>query len=128
MHAEVLCIATGATVGEAVGAVQQLSDQGIRMEVWNAHSLKPFASAQLVSLAKGKRLVVSVEDHVLIGGLASCVAEALAHAGHQPVHLALGVQDRFGESGDPAELYEAFGISSNAIARAVIQASRMNER
>jgi transketolase len=116
---QVICIATGATVAEALGAADRLKDQGIHMSVWNAHSLKPFDDETVNQIAAQAGLIVSVEDHSVIGGLGSCVAEALAQTSHHPRLVKLGVQDTFGESGDPAELYEKFGISAQAIAHQV---------
>ncbi|MCM2323806.1 MAG: transketolase family protein [Oligoflexia bacterium] len=117
--AQVICIATGATVAEGVKAAQALASQGIPMAVWNAHSLKPFDEQTTLSLAKDAKLLVTVEDHSVIGGLGSCVAEALATApAHAPL-LRLGVQDTFGESGEADELYEKHGLSANQIVRRV---------
>lgn len=117
--ADVVCIASGASVAEAIGAAKALGEQGVSMSVWNAHCLKPFDEARTRSLATQCKLVVTVEDHSVIGGLGSCVAEALAHErSHAPL-LKLGVQDTFGESGEPAELYDKHGISAKQIARRV---------
>lgn len=116
---QVICIATGATVTEAVQAAQSLAQQGIWMSVWNAHCLKPFDDETTIQLAKSARLMVSVEDHSVIGGLGSCVAEALAKTHSHPRLIKLGIQDTFGESGEPVELYDKFGISAKAIAAQV---------
>ena len=89
------------------------------MSVWNAHSLKPFDDEQTLKIAQGASLMITVEDHSVIGGLGSCVAEALAKTTSHPKLLKLGIQDQFGESGEPFELYEKHGISSGAIARTV---------
>lgn len=114
--AEAVCIASGATVAEAYRAAEELDAKGIAMSVWNAHSLKPFDAHTTIQIAKEAKLVVTVEDHSIIGGLGTCVAEALAGDGgvYRPL-VKLGIQDVFGESGDPAELYEKFGISAKAI-------------
>jgi transketolase len=116
---KVVCIATGAGVGEAVQASKLLAAQGISMSVWNAHSLKPFDDEQTLKIAQGASLMITVEDHSVIGGLGSCVAEALAMTTSHPKLLKLGIQDQFGESGEPFELYEKHGISAGAIARTV---------
>ncbi|MCM2276974.1 MAG: transketolase family protein [Oligoflexia bacterium] len=117
--AQVVCIASGATVAEAVEAAKALSQQGVSASVWNAHSLKPFDGQKTLELAKEAKLLVTIEDHSVIGGLGSCVAEAIATApSHAPL-LRLGVQDTFGESGEAVELYEKHGISSGQIARRV---------
>lgn len=117
--ASVVCVASGATVAESVEAAKLLASQGVEMSVWNAHSLKPFDDETTLAIAQGAKLMVTAEDHSVIGGLGSCVAEALAHASSHPPLLKLGVQDTFGESGDPAELYEKHGISAAQIARRV---------
>lgn len=116
---QVVCIASGAGVAEAVEAAKTLATQGIEMAVWNAHSLKPFDDAKTVELGKQAKLMVTVEDHSVIGGLGSCVAEALAQEPQHAALLRLGVQDTFGESGEGPELFEKHGISANQIVRRV---------
>ncbi len=116
-NADIICIATGASVAEAVGAAKLLENNGIQMSVWNAHCLKPFDDETMVQLAQNAKRIVTVEDHSVIGGLGTCVAEALAHMTQHPRLIKLGVQDIFGESGEPVELYDKFGISAAAIAR-----------
>lgn len=115
----VVCIATGASVAEAVEASKLLASQGIQMSVWNAHSLKPFDEATTTKIVRDARLTVTVEDHSVIGGLGSCVAEVLAKMSGHPPLVKLGIQDVFGESGEALELYEKHGISANQIARRV---------
>lgn len=121
---QVTCFATGAGVAEAVGAARALAAQGISMTVWNAHCLKPFDSAGARAAAQGARLAVTVEDHTVIGGLGSCVAESFAEVASHPRLIKIGVQDTFGESGEPAELYEKHGLSASAIARRVAEELR----
>jgi transketolase len=116
---QVICIATGASVAEAVQASDRLNEKGIQMAVWNAHCLKPFDEQGVLNISQHSQLVVTVEDHTVIGGLGSCVAEALAQTARHSRLIRLGVQDIFGESGDPAELYDKFGISAQAIAARV---------
>jgi transketolase len=118
-RARAICIATGATVAEAVAASKKLAGQGIAMSVWNAHSLKPFDDETVLELAKKTDLLVTVEDHSVIGGLGTCVAEALGRLTSHPRLVKLGIQDLFGESGEAFELYEKFGISGDAIAQKV---------
>ncbi len=118
--AEVIAIGSGAGVAEAILAANKLSTMGVRMSVWNAHSLKPFDEVQTRLLAQAAKLLVSVEDHTVIGGLASCVADALCtERSHAPL-LRIGVQDQFGESGEPVELYEKHGISGARIAESIL--------
>lgn len=120
---QVACIASGATVTEALQASRILEAKGITMGVWNAHSLKPFDEEGVQKIISGDgnppKLFVTAEDHSVIGGLGSCVAEVLAKSPKHPRLLKLGVQDLFGESGEGPELYEKHGISAAAIARSV---------
>lgn len=118
--AEVVAIGSGAGVAEAMRAAEILAGSGVRMSVWNAHSLKPFDDAKARELARAAQLMVTVEDHTVIGGLGSCVAEALStESNHAPL-LRVGVQDQFGESGEPLELYDKHGISAARIAETVL--------
>ena len=81
--------------------------------------MKPFDDGTTQELASRATLVVTVEDHSVIGGLGSCVAEAVSTMkSHAPL-LRLGVQDLFGESGEPSELYDLHGISALKIAERV---------
>lgn len=112
---DVALIATGASVAEAVAAAEKLKQDGVKALVWNAHTLKPFDQDTVLKIAPQARLIVTVEDHSVIGGLGTCVAEALATVPQHPRLIKLGIQDLFGESGEAAELYEKFGISAHAI-------------
>ncbi len=116
MKSRIACIGTGAVLTEAVEAAKLLEAKGIAMSVWNAHCLKPFDEETAVKIASEVDLMVTVEDHSVVGGLGTCVAEALAAKGVAKKLIKLGVQDLFGESGDPAELYDKFGLSARRIA------------
>ncbi len=118
--AAVCAFATGATLAEAVGAAKALSSKGVKVRVINVHSLKPFDVKGCLDALRGTSLVVSVEDHTVLGGLGTCVAEAMAESGGtQPPLVRLGVQDLFGESGEGPELYDKHGISARTIAERV---------
>jgi transketolase len=116
---QVVLIATGACVAEAVKAAEELEKKKIGTTVWNAHCLKPFDEPTTGQIARGAKLVVTIEDHSVIGGLGTCVAEALAKSNSHPPLLKLGIQDTFGESGEPVELYDLHGISAAKIAEKV---------
>jgi transketolase len=121
---QIVCIASGATVAEAVQSAKQLDTQGISMSVWNAHCLKPFDEATVNQISKNANLMVTIEDHSVIGGLGSCVAETLAKVPSHPRLIMLGIQDTFGESGEPIELYDQHGISAQAITRRMTEELR----
>lgn len=126
----VVCIASGSIVTEAVQAAQALAKQGITMSVWNCHSLKPFDVEKTIELAQtpGTQLMITAEDHSVIGGVGTCVAESLAQMSAHPKLVKLGVQDLAGESGDPVELYDKHGISAKAIEQRVAQLLKGNSR
>ena len=121
---EIVCVATGALVAEAVQASEILKKSGIAMSVWNAHCLKPFDDETMRTLAQRTQLILTAEDHSVVGGLGTCVAEVLAQMDHHPRLIKIGVQDTFGESGEGPELFEKFGMSALAIANRVSQEVR----
>jgi transketolase len=113
---DVAIVASGATVAEALEGAELLAKHGVSAAVANVHTIQPIDTDLLVELAAACGRLVTVEDHVPTGGLAGAVCEALAERRPTPV-LRLGVRG-FGESGDPKELYERFGISGARIAEA----------
>lgn len=117
----IAAIATGAGVAEAMGVSQILGEQGISMSVWGAHCLKPFDVETVRQIASQCELLITVEDHTVIGGLGSAVAEILAQEKYHPPLKKFGVQDVFGESGEPAELFEKHGFSARAISAQVLK-------
>ncbi len=123
-RADVVFIGTGAGVAEAMGAAQALSDKGVGASVWNAHCLKPFDEETTLAATRGAKLVVTVEDHTVIGGLGTCVAETFAKSGQHPRLMKVGAQDVFGESGEPIELFDKHGISAKMIVEKVAAALR----
>jgi len=115
----VVLVGTGGTLGEAAQAAEKLQASGISTEVWNVTSFKPFDRVTAMKLAQDSRLLVTIEDHSVIGGLGDCFADVLGEMGSHAPLIKLGIQDQFGESGEPAELYEKFGISAAKIAETV---------
>ena len=111
---DVAILATGATVQEALDAAGLLAEHGISAAVANIHTIHPIDVDLLTDLASRCGRVVTVEDHVPVGGLGGAVCEALSTHQPTPVHR-IGVRG-FGESGDPKELYEKFGLSAARIA------------
>ena len=121
-NATVLLIGTGAGTAEAMKAAEILENAGIRTTVLNAHCLKPFDEKGLNQYIGGHSVIATVEDHSVIGGLGSCVAETLVHHAERPKFMKFGVQDLFGESGEPVELYDQHGISGAKVAEKIRQA------
>ncbi len=116
---KVALLGTGAGLQEAVGAADILAKRGVQATVVNVHSIKPFDAAGLLALTKDHQHIITVEDHSVIGGLGSAVAEVLAEAGSAVRLTRVGVQDQFGESGEPIELLEKHGITAAQVAALV---------
>ena len=111
----VTLVACGVMVEQALAAAEQLELDGIHAEVIDAATIKPPDAATITASALRTAAVVTCEEHSLIGGLGSAVAEALGELA--PVPLArVGVRDVFGTSGEPAELMEHFGLTATDIA------------
>ncbi len=111
---DVTLVATGIMVEAALEAAEMLAKQGINARVINIHTIKPIDREILVNAAKETGAIVTAEEHNVIGGLGSAVAEVLTEECPVPV-LKVGVQDTFGESGKPNELLEAYGLTANNI-------------
>lgn len=113
---DAVLLASGLTVAPAMAAVNSLRAEGISVALANVHTLKPFDAAHVRGLAHSHRLIVTVENHSVIGGLGSAVAEVMAEAGTGARLLRLGVQDRFAEGASTAYLFDKHGLSATGIA------------
>ena len=109
-------VATGIMVDAAIEAADMLAKDGIEARVINIHTIKPIDKDLLVKAAKETGALVTAEEHSVIGGLGSAVSEVLSEEYPVPV-LKVGVQDKFGESGKPDELLEAYGLTAKDIAK-----------
>jgi len=121
---EVALIAAGALVHEALLAARLLDAEGIGTVVINLHTVKPLDEEALVRAAKHIGRVVTIEEHQAAGGVGSAVAECLARRFPVPMRF-VAVHDRFGESGEPAELIAHFGLDAEAIVRAARELSEL---
>lgn len=109
--ADVTIIACGLMVGEALEAAEQLAAEGIDAEVINIHTIKPIDADLIVKSATKTGHVVTVEEHSVIGGLGSAVADVLCEQCPTPLKK-IGVNDTFGESGPGAELLHKYGLDA----------------
>ena len=115
---QAVIIATGVLVHNALVAAKDLEKEKINTVVLNVHTIKPLDDKKIVSLAKKIGAVVTVEEHQVMGGLGGAVAEALAQ--HAPVPQEfVGLQNTFGESGNPWDLINKYGMGVKDIVRAV---------
>ena len=119
---DVALLASGGTVQEAMRAAGMLADEGIDARVVNVHTIKPLDEGAVLAAAAECGRIVTVEDHDVVGGLGSAVAEVLAAADSARLSV-LGVRG-FGQSGTQEELYDAYGISANHVAEAARSAVR----
>ena len=115
---DVSIIGCGMLLYNALMAAEELSKEGIECEVINSHTVKPLDEKTIIESAKKTGAVVSVEEHQINGGLGSAVAECLARNYPVPQEF-IGMPNRFGESGEPDELIEAFGMGIGSIKEAV---------
>lgn len=116
---DVTIFATGIMTAKALDAAETLAKQGVQAEVINVHTIKPLDEETVIASAKKTGKVVTAEEHSIIGGLGSAVAEVLAR--QCPTKQAfVGVQDLFGESGSPNDLLEKYGLTTEAIVKAAV--------
>ena len=111
---DVAIIGCGPLVHNAILAASELEKEGIGVVVVNNHTIKPMDDRTIIKVAKDAGAVVTVEEHQVQGGMGSAVAEVLAKNHPVPIEF-IGVQNRFGESGSPAELLEHFGMGISHI-------------
>lgn len=118
---DVTIIATGLMVNEALKSKDILAKQGISARVINMATIKPIDKAIVIESAKKTGCVVTAEEHSVIGGLGSAVAEVLSEECPTPL-VRVGVNDVFGESGPAWELLKKYGLSAENIAKAAASA------
>jgi transketolase len=119
--AQVGIIATGALVHKALLAAKDLEKEGIKVKVMNLATIKPLDEEAIVALAKEAKAIVTVEEHQIIGGMGSAIAECLAKYYPTPIEF-IGVKNVFGQSGTPAELIEHYEMGVSHIIKAVEKA------
>lgn len=118
---DVTIVATGLMVSEALDAAKQLEDEGIDARVINIHTIKPLDKDIICKAAAETGLIVTVEEHSIIGGLGSAVAEAVTECTPVPV-VKIGVNDEYGHSGPAVDLLKEFGLCADNIAATVKKA------
>lgn len=115
-------IATGLMVRESLEAAKQLAEQGTKIRVLNFSTIKPLDEELVLQAAKETPWIITAEEHSVIGGLGSAVSEFLSE--NQPTKvIKIGVQDQFGQSGNPELLKEHYGLTAKNIINKVKQLS-----
>lgn len=117
-------IATGQMVYYALQAANELYKQEISVRVINLHTIKPLDKEEIILAAEETGAVVTVEEHQVMGGMGSAVAEVLSQNFPVPLKI-IGIQDHFGESGEPEELLEKYGLTIEEIIHGVTTVLRM---
>jgi transketolase len=118
MTAQVGIIATGPSVSHAMSVAQKFAERGVSVKVLNVASIRPLDFEAVINLAREAGAIVSAEDHQIVGGLGSAIAEVLVQNFPVPMEL-VGVRDQFGQSGTPEELIEHYGMGISGIENAV---------
>lgn len=113
----VAILATGPLTHEALKAARELETGGVGSVVANVHTIKPLDRELVIRLARECGAVVTVEEHQAAGGFGGAVAETLSREAPTRMRM-IGVQDAFGQSGEPPELIEHYGLSAHHIAQA----------
>lgn len=112
---DVCIISCGLMISRALAAAELLEKDGISAAVVNMHTIKPIDSEIILKMNQTCKAIVTAEEHSIIGGLGSAVAEVLA--GHDGAKFArVGIEDKFGKSGKPDQLFEAYGLTAENIA------------
>ena len=123
---DITIVATGLMVNEAVQAAETLAAEGISARVVNIHTIKPLDKELICKCAKETGVIVTAEEHSVIGGLGSAVAEAVTECCPVPV-VKIGVNDEFGHSGPAVDLLKEFGLSAENIVKVTKDALKLKK-
>jgi transketolase len=119
--ADVTIVACGHLVWKSIEAIKILAEKGIKAELINMHTIKPLDTVALMKSLKKTGCVVTAEEHMINGGLGDSVAQFNIQNTMVPQEF-VGVNDKFGESGDPMELMTKYGIDTDDVVAAAIKA------
>ena len=125
--ASVTIIACGQMVYKAIKAAEKMKLDKITVRVINCHTIKPLDSKTILEAAEETGAIVTAEEHQMHGGMGSAISEIVAQNCPVPMQI-IGIQDRFGESGEQDELLQKFGLTSEAIIKACLHVLRLKEK
>ena len=123
---DITIVATGLMVNEALQAAEALAAEGISARVVNIHTIKPLDKELICKCAKETGVIVTAEEHSVIGGLGSAVADAVTECCPVPV-VKIGVNDEFGHSGPAVDLLKEFGLSAENIVKVTKEAVKLKK-
>ena len=115
---DVAIIATGPLLYNALVAAKELAEENVQVTVLGIHTIKPLDIEKVVEVSKKAGAVVTVEEHQILGGMGSHVAEILAMKAPTPMEF-IGIHDKFGQSGEPEQLIDYYGMGVGSIKHAV---------
>lgn len=118
---DIAIIATGLMVSEALTAAEELKKDGINARVINIHTIKPIDKDIIIKAAEDTKLLLTVEEHSVIGGLGSAVCDVVSENLPTKV-IKIGVNDEFGHSGPAVDLLKEFGLSSENVVKTAKEA------
>jgi transketolase len=124
---DVTIFACGQMVSEAAKACDALQKDGLSARLVNMHTVKPIDKDAIIKAATQTGAIVTAEEHTLMGGFGSAIAEVVSQDHPVPIKM-VGVKDRFGVSGEPDELFKYFGLTSTDIVKAAKEAVGMKKK
>jgi transketolase len=124
---DVTILACGLMVSQALNAREILKEQGIQTKVINISTLKPIDEDLIIASAQETKALVTAEEHSIIGGLGSAVAEVISEKFPVPLRR-IGIRDTFGTSGTAEKLIEHFGLTPEAIANSALEVIKMKNK
>lgn len=119
---DVAILATGSMVAESLSCATQLAQQGTSVAVFDYHTIKPLDTKTLDSIAKQYPLIVTVEEHSVIGGLGGAVAEYLSDKPNRPQHIKIGIEDHFFHPAQYDYLLDECGLRAANITQRILDA------
>ena len=118
---DILIIAAGQLVSEALDCAEELEKEGYSVEVIDMFTIKPLDEKLLIKEAKGKSKIVTIENHSIYGGLGSAVSEVIAENGISVPVKRIGVKEKFGQVGTAEFLQEEFGLTAKQLKETICQ-------
>ena len=117
---EITLIATGTMVGVALDCFEILADKNIKAGVINMHTIKPLDESKVEEISKSSKLIITLEEHNVIGGLGSAVSEVISGLNNRPKIIKFGINDRYSDGGEYNFLKEKFSLSPKIISENII--------
>lgn len=118
---DVVIFACGSILNEVLKASKILKKKGINSNIINVHTIKPIDKKYIIEKTKGKKLIISVEEHNILGGLGSAIAECLSEQVNTAKHIMIGINDKYSNGGDYSYLLNHYGLTSKKIANKILK-------